>query len=268
MKKILKIFAATSIGIGSLSYLSLDSHRRHQEEKEAIKQESENHIKRFVEANIPTYIKEHEKRLYIKYIGTPKVIVGISQKRKGSHPNITICGSYVQENNTIRLRKDIMIKKGEKDEEGLEVKSSENLCEIETTLNHELGHYYSDQFNDLILGRGNWPSFNNLSEVEKMALWVVSEGIAGYFERMNDPYGDFRDSKFPKTENDFWIDENQKNPNYHLRYEGGYHLVKPIIDEFKGQGIEYLMVNPPNEEEALNLKKYQQDVLAALRGED
>ena len=47
-------------------------------------------------------------------------------------------------------------------------------------------------------------------------------------------------------------------------YQGGYHLVKPIIDEFGKEGMVYLMQNSPTKDDLLSLEDYQNKVMKKL----
>lgn len=132
----------------------------------------------------------------------------------------------------------------------------QNDNETRRVLSHELGHFYADKLNETA-GLGNWPNFENKTFVQQQAIHLVSEGIGEYFERATHPKADdFKDSNWPAQISDFSI--------LRIRYNGGFHLVKPIIDLHKKAGIEYLIANPPQEKDLLNLPAYQRKALEFL----
>ncbi len=131
-----------------------------------------------------------------------------------------------------------------------------NDNETRRVVSHELGHLYVDALNETI-GFGNWPNFSNKNFAQQQAIQLVSEGIGEYFERSTHPREDnFKDADWPKKVDEFSI--------LRVRYVGGFHLVKPIIDSHKKAGIEYLITNPPQEKDLLDLPAYQRRALEQL----
>lgn len=123
-------------------------------------------------------------------------------------------------------------------------------------LSHELGHYYADQLS-LRTGHGHWPQLEkkDLSDTELFGLTLVSEGMAVYFNRaINGGDDAFTDEMYPKKPDwSGWVD-----------YDGGYHLIKPILDRYGERGMIYIMTHPPNSHDIALLPQYRANVLAAL----
>ncbi|MDP3734682.1 MAG: hypothetical protein Q8R37_05630 [Nanoarchaeota archaeon] len=269
MKQFSKILFSVGIGISSLSYYSVTALQ-----EQLQQQESSYQIQNYVNTNLDKIIQDQEKKLNIVYQGRPIVEVGISEETKNAFPSLSICGYYDSEENSIYFKKDITINPLP-DKDGLEI-SPENSCTIKEVLDHELGHFYVDMLSEQ-LKHGSWPqTLRENGKVDENAIHIIGEGIAEYFGRtMNGHYDNFKDEEWPTKLEDFYMlyDQNGKKidledppiPNYRLWYQGGYHLVKPIIDEFSVNGIHYLMFHPPTEEELINLKEYQQKVIRQLR---
>jgi len=130
-------------------------------------------------------------------------------------------------------------------------------AETKRVISHELGHFYADKLNES-LGKGNWPSLENKNSAQQAGIMLVSEGIAMYFENSTKHKHDFfKDSEWPKLISDF--------TKSHVKYIGGFHLVRPIIDKHKIAGIEYLITNPPEEKDLLDLPAYQKRALEKLK---
>ncbi len=65
------------------------------------------------------------------------------------------------------------------------------------------------------------------------------------------------------TENSFyWKFLNFIPPS--LIQEGGYHLVKPVLDQYGKSGIEYLIRHTPRALDLLDLPSYQKKALEEL----
>ena len=92
---------------------------------------------------------------------------------------------------------------------------------------------------------------------ETVGKKLISEGIAEYFERtLNNGKDNFKDSDWPENLGDFIQNK--------IIYNGGLHLVKPIIDRYGKRGIETLIINPPSLEDLSNLPEYQNRVIESL----
>ena len=129
-----------------------------------------------------------------------------------------------------------------------------NTYSIKPTLDHELGHYYMDKLNES-RGMGDWPRDEDFMDIERIGVQFVSEGMAEYFKKALNNEKDTCPDAWP---NDLfkwtWAD----------MYDGGAHLVKPIISKHGERGIVYLMDNPPALGDFNNLKAYQDRILEEL----
>lgn len=250
----------TAVGISSLScYYSMIL-----PPQQLKKQSSSYQIRQYVNNNLDTIIQNQEKKLNIAHQGVPVVEVGISDQIKKSFPGLPICGCYDSGENIIYIKKDIIINL-EEEIKNVEVSSPGNDCYIKQVIDHELGHFYVDMLSEN-LGTGSWPqTLTENGTVDKNAIHIIGEGIAEYFGRsMNSHYDNFKDQEWPTKLEDFVNSDNPSIPNYRIWYDGGYHLVKPIIDEFGVKGIMYLMFHPPTEKELLDLQGYQKKILINL----
>ncbi|MFA5992543.1 MAG: hypothetical protein WC796_02445 [Candidatus Pacearchaeota archaeon] len=203
----------------------------------------------YVESHLETIIKDQERILGIKHFGIPQVLFGPSPKDKTTPP-----GKYDPENDTIYLAVR-WVTTPENNLANTLLKCLYLGCtkNIKETLDHELGHFYNDKLNES-LGNGNYPKDYNSATNR-----LISEGIATYFNRtINDGKDDFKDSDWPEKFEYLWG---------YLAYDGGFHLVKPIIDRYGKEGIKYLITNPPNIQDLNNintLKAYQNRVIKSL----
>ncbi len=141
---------------------------------------------------------------------------------------------------------------------------------VKSTLYHELGHYYCDRlYENMLTDIATKDDLNDPFRFDKMvSLNIVHEGIGEYFERvMTDEEDSFEDSDWPINGEEFIdtealiFDQKIVVPE-HLKYDGGYHLVKPIIDQYQKEGILYLLHHPPHN--LLKLPQYQQNALEDL----
>ncbi len=214
-------------------------------------------IQPYVESNITRIIETQEDVLGIQHFGVPKI------SYKQPHwikDGFQVSGAYEPEKDQIYLPL------------GLAITPERNLSNIlaicmtfgsthnvKETLDHELGHFYADKLCES-LGKGDWLHFSDGREinVNDVGIKLVSEGIAEYFKRtLNGGKDDFEDSDWPRKFEDFFTRK--------VIYDGGFHLVKPIIDMYGRRGIERLMSNPPHTMQDLNyLPMYQNRVIASL----
>lgn len=105
-------------------------------------------------------------------------------------------------------------------------------------IDHELGHALCDQISVLNFGK-TWPdtlTWIERSFEEKVALKILTEGVAEYFSNSN-----------TTTEISFQLfPDNKKNTiwkNNEWTYSAGYILVKPIVTEFGEKGLKYIIQN-------------------------
>ena len=105
-----------------------------------------------------------------------------------------------------------------------------------------------------------WPNFKGKCREETIGLRVVSEGIAEYISRrVNPTNSNFDDKAYPLT-----LLTLLKYGDNTLFYEGGHHLVKPIIDKHGPKAIEYLVQNLPDSADVFDLPAYRQRVMDSL----
>ena len=50
----------------------------------------------------------------------------------------------------------------------------------------------------------------------------------------------------------------------HIFYDGGYHLVAPVIDAYGAAAVAYFVLNPPTREEMLDLPAYRKKAMGTL----
>lgn len=141
---------------------------------------------------------------------------------------------------------------------------------VTSTLYHELGHYYCDRlYEHLLADLAAEDTLNDPFRLDKLiGLKIIQEGIGRYFENvMTGEEDSFQDREWPATVGDFFdpvaliIDQNLIVPD-HLIYDGGFHLVKPVIDQYKKEGLLYLLYHIPHN--VLELPQYQQKALEDL----
>jgi len=230
-----------------------------------------NNVKSYVENNLVNIIEAQEKKMGIKHFGIPKISYEIPSSKRIINGTKTF-GLYDQETDKLYIQLDSTITPEKNLTNFLITKiSSENLTNflmtktsrgktynIKELLDHELGHFYLDKL-DESLGGGDWPVYSE-NENENNRKQLISEGIGEYFDKtMNNRQDKFKDSDWPKEIEKFWTDE--------IIYNGGFHLVKPIIDKYGERGMIYLISNIPSPEDFKDIKKYQDRVLQYLEEE-
>jgi hypothetical protein len=224
-----------------------------------VMQQQNKSIEPYVKKNLAKIMKAQEKKLGIKHIDKPNLKFGIPDK-ENNIPGRIMTGQYKPWEDSISLR----IRSTITPETNLsnilkEIVTFGEISDIKATLDHELGHFYADKVNES-MGMGDWPGFTYRTYYDILCTKLIAEGIATYFEKsMNDGKDEFKDSDWTGTLLDL-ID-----PEY--VYNGGYHLVKPIIDKYGRKGIEHLILTPPRISEISDLPKYQKRILDGLKFE-
>lgn len=221
-------------------------------------------VQRYTESHLAEIAKEQENKIGIRHFGLPRVLYQSNNHIPFMDRTIisTLNGlfggaSYNPETDEIFLPKGLRVTP----ENNLTNKLS-NLIYFELpmdtkrVLSHELGHYYCDKLNE---SRGK----GNLAPQTEVGETLVSEGIAEYFSYITtgDDVPKFNDSEWPDKPDNFG---KSYRYNRHVIYDGGFHLVKPIIDKYGKKGITYLMENPPSEKDLGDVSMYQIKVLKAL----
>ncbi len=211
----------------------------------ALQKKVDKNVKQYVESNLGKIIKEQEERLGIKHFGTPEISHENPPARQHYGPFVR--GEYIAEEDKIFLPLGNAITPEQNTTNRLaNFLSFGMLYNMKEVLDHELGHYYMDKLNES-KGGGDWTSDNP-------GITLISEGIAQYFSATMNNKEDIY-NKWPETIFDWNIVDI---------YEGGCHLVKPIVDKYGQKGIECLMENPPALKDFDNLPAYQNRVLEKL----
>ncbi len=188
-------------------------------------------VRSYVKENIEQIIRKQESTLGIFYFQHPQVnfAVDIYQHNSNCSPlsllgNVAIYGQGI-----IHI-----------DESYFDVNDVDHL---KSTLNHELMHAYLDDLLKLPIIRSN-NYLNNL----------VDEGITLYYANLCSPtvYA-------PEKTDKKWYECDYEEVCF---YDLGYHLVKPILDQYGQTGLTYLMINPPTDLD--DLDKYQTNALQEL----
>lgn len=213
-------------------------------------------ISPYIKNNLSRIISEQEEKIGIQHFGTPKI------SRKLPPGCWGFLGCYRPKEDTIHLAYGGLITP----ENNLTNNLANTLADVlgrgrnynvERALNHELGHFYTDKLNES-LGKGDWLDFPDRKlKDDRIGTMLIAEGVATYFSKVMDGEEDnFKDSDWPNKLNDFWL--------FKVMYGGGHHLVKPIIDKHKKEGIVYLIENPPTVDELKDLPDYQKRALEYL----
>lgn len=223
-------------------------------------------IKEYVTDHLEEIINQQEEAMGIQFPKRPtiKFRLPVEWRLDGSAMNIS--GIYRDRENTIYLNSGLLslpIPDG-----GDIIAASLTNSELQSvlrTMYHELGHFYCDAIAEEA-GFGDWPKIYPLGKDENIiGLRLVSEGIAEYMERKtcNSNLEDtFSDEDWPKDTRGFFLDGELDNS---VLYQGGYHLVKPILDKYGQAGILYLMKAPPQEDDVLRLPQYQQRLMGIIK---
>lgn len=129
-------------------------------------------------------------------------------------------------------------------------------------IDHELVHMYANQMSLRILKR-IWPDTILLTTSENFCRNMLSEGVAVYYTNL--ARGDTANSIewLPTSSSDIiWLDSKS------IIYQGGYYLVKPILDKFGERGLLYIIQNKLDYEDGdvrTAVAKYQKLARKRLR---
>lgn len=214
-------------------------------------------VKQFLENNLEQMMLEQEDILHIKHVGKPVVHAGLPKESN------RIVGLYEPVGDTI------FIKNTEVLDTNTAIPHIHNRFgeskNIKYVLDHELGHFYIDKlceakglgdYNFEVL-TGQSLSFQ-IAGFQTLGINLINEGIAEYFERtVNNLPDTYTDAEYPDSIFLFL--------SYRHKYDGGYHLVKPILDSCGMESVFYLITHPPNFQELLDLPKYRTNVLNDLK---
>lgn len=229
-------------------------------------QYKDDEIQEYVEQNLESIIKNQEEKLAIHYPNHPKIEYRLPTEWRLSGAD-GILGLYKPEKNTIYLNSGLLTRLVPDFGDIVALFfTNGRMDDAISTVNHELGHYYCDSLAEAV-GFGDWPQFDSeMNSGEIMGTRLIAEGIAEYIKKKamgetNDP---FQDSEWPKDPDYFY---GGGLGNIYLIYSGGYHLVKPIIDQYGKEGMLYLMVFHPQEKDLTDLPKYQQKIMEQIEQE-
>lgn len=222
-----------------------------------LMQKRDPEVQEFVEEHLEEIIKAQEEKLGLGYPAFPKNIhylLPLAEK------NNNTMGLYDSKTDTIYLQSGRLTTPGFNWGDFFAWLGAGSLQETKATLEHELGHFYCDKLSES-LGKGSWRSDLDIrTDLQLISMKLVSEGIAEYFERtMNNSTDKFTDSSWPRLINKFY-----GRNSYRLFYDGGYHLVKPLLEKHGEKGIIYLMFKSPTATELLDLPNYQKKALKEL----
>lgn len=208
-------------------YIYLISSSTYRTIGEAHKETKELEREGFLNFFLRQLIKNQERKLGIKHLGFPKLMINTTYR--GLYKNGKIYIKYWDEK----------------------------------YLNHELGHFYLDKLSVKLFGSD---LLKNPSGPAK-EWWVgrnrlISEGISMYFE-VEMGVGekkDFNDSEYPTKADEFI--RNKAGFLFRLIYDGGYHLINPILDKFGvEEGCKYILSDLPKKKDMSNLPGYRDKLL-------
>lgn len=216
-------------------------------------------VELYIKENLDRIIQDQEEKLKITYPSLPKIEYVLSS----STANGSAMGEYLAFSNHINLASSLLtLPEMDFSDWFAKIITLNGTEKAEDVVNHELGHFYCDQLSET-LGYGSWPNYFFKNEFQQFSLKLISEGIATYFEMtMNNTPDNFKDEEWP--ENIALLAASPDSMANYWFYYGGYHLVKPVIDKYKSEGIAYLMFYPPTQSELRNLSQYQKKVMEKL----
>ncbi|RJQ15898.1 hypothetical protein C4573_07135 [Candidatus Woesearchaeota archaeon] len=240
-----KIFG---VGLAAIAYLAIDPF--------GFRQRAIDNLPAYVEKQAPIIMEAQEKALGIKYSGKPNFKFALPQDAEDK-PLDPFLAVYKPSDTTIYLSNAKVPITSENSFTNFHVSFDifANVYYADETIAHELGHFYVDQLNNSLQFKA--PGFI-ADTLPDFGVRLVSEGIAEYFSRkLGDSTDYFSDSQWPILPIHIF-------KPFHL-YEGGYHLVKPVIDNYGKEGIEYLMFHLPDTlDDIYDLPEYQKQTLEEL----
>jgi len=227
-------------------------------------QYKDDEIQEYVEENLEEIIKNQEKKVGIRYPKHPKLEYKLPEEWRESAAD-GILGMYRSEEDTIYLNSGLLTHYIPDIGDTIALLlTNGGMGDALITLNHELGHYYCDSLSEAA-GFGNWPVFDKeMDSAEIIGIRLIAEGIAEYIQKKaaGEMEDTFQDSEWPQKIERFYGDGTGDT---RLIYNGGYHLVKPVIDQYGKQGMLYLMIFHPLERDLENLPEYQKEILEQIK---
>ena len=214
-------------------------------------------IEQYIGENLEQVIKNQEKKIGISYPSErPKIEYAFPE----DGIRLGYGGLYNVGEDTIYLPSGLLTKpRGDFNDFVATVFTFNNTFDAKRVLDHELAHFYCDKVLEQKLGKNyhlfHAPLFR--SDEEYIARKLIDEGIARYVENVmnGEDKKAFPLDKWPSKIEDF---------SYDVIYNGGYAMVKPVIDEHKEKGILFLLFYPPVSEEIFQPKGYQERILTSI----
>lgn len=209
-------------------------------------------IEVYVQENLEQIIEEQEKKLGITY---PKERPTIKYTLPENYTFGGIVGLYKGVEDTIYLPSGLLVKpEFDWSDFIATIATFNNTVEAKRVLDHELAHFYCDKMKEKA-----WEKNHHLLQIylffpeEIIANRLINEGIARYVEnRMNGEEESFSLDNWPSKVENFTRE---------TIYQGGYTIVKPIIDRYGEKGIQFLLFNPPTSKELFTPQQYQERIL-------
>lgn len=145
-----------------------------------------------------------------------------------------------------------------------------SLLNILEVIAHEKGHYYTNLLAKAI-GVNLRETYTSDNIITAMGTKMVFEGIAEYCEKKIclEEENDFEWPKDPITnyvKSELGMSEAKDSTRDYI-YDGGYFVVKPVIEMYGVIGIEYMLQHPPTSYDELQkpAEFYDQRILQDLK---
>lgn len=236
---------------------------------EYLEKNTNEETKEYVTKNLDSLIEEQEMALGIEHFGKPRIL--FEPQEKDNIPLILLSvATYLPKNETIYYHVDEspgvdLTREDKFSHKILKFFYPNFISDVNTTMWHELGHYYTHQLakNKSPTALKNLEAMNSEDESKFVGFKVLLEGIAEYFQKNTE--GQKEDS-FSEI---LWPDTlREKKWIFLMTYIGGYHLVKEVIDKYGERGILYMMENPPIvNNPRRDFEDYRIETLCTLAGE-
>ena len=212
-------------------------------------------IEAYVQKNLEQIIEQQEKKIGITY---PTERPQIEYTFQEEDISIGVVGLYDYAKDTIYLPSGILTTpKWDFGDFIATVGTFNRTAGVKRTLDHELAHFYCDKIREKALGKNYHHKIFLFIPEEAIANLLINEGIAEYVKnKMNG-----EEEKAISLER--WPLSVEQFSNYEI-YQGGYAVVKPIIDQYGEKGIQFLLFNIPTPKEIFTPKEYQQRILKDL----
>ncbi|MDO8510974.1 MAG: hypothetical protein Q7S55_02310 [Nanoarchaeota archaeon] len=210
-------------------------------------------IEVYVQENLEQIIQEQEKTLGITYpTDRPTIYYTLPEEYK----IVGMLGLYRGGEDSMYLPSGILTNpESDFSDFMATIATFNNTYNVKRSVDHELAHFYCDKVKELVF-QNRSPHFYFTDE-ELVSQLLVNEGIAEYVEnKMNG-----EDEK-PFSFQD-WPSNLSQFRNKEI-YQGGYAIVKPIIDQHGEKGIQFLLFNPPTLYELFTPEKYQERMLTSI----